>query len=97
MNVEKSKHGSVESNRSRASSGTTVTLTVQPDKGYELDELTVTDKDGDELKLTRKSDTKYTFTMPRSAVTVEAVFVEEREDTGYSDVSADAWSADAVQ
>ncbi|MBS5651112.1 MAG: S-layer homology domain-containing protein, partial [Clostridiales bacterium] len=97
VNVEKSKHGSVESNRSRASSGTTVTLTVQPDKGYELDELTVTDKDGDELKLTRKSDTKYTFTMPRSAVTVEAVFVEEREDTGYSDVSADAWYADAVQ
>ena len=97
VNVEKSKHGSVESNRSRASSGTTVTLTVQPDKGYELDELTVTDKDGDELKLTQKSDTKYTFTMPRSAVTVEAVFVEEREDTGYSDVSADAWYADAVQ
>ncbi len=57
----------------------------------------MTDKDGDELKLTKKSDTKYTFTMPRSAVTVEAVFVEEREDTGYSDVSADAWYADAVQ
>ena len=28
---------------------------------------------------------------------MEAVFVEEREDTGYSDVSADAWYADAVQ
>ena len=97
VNVEKAKHGSVDSNRSRASSGTTVTLTVQPDNGYELDELTVTDKNGNELKLTKKSDTKYTFTMPKSAVTVEATFVEESKDTGYSDVSADAWYADAVQ
>ena len=97
VNVEKAKHGSVDSNRSRASSGTTVTLTVQPDNGYELDELTVTDKNGNGLKLTKKSDTKYTFTMPKSAVTVEATFVEESKDTGYSDVSADAWYADAVQ
>ncbi|MCB7514105.1 S-layer homology domain-containing protein [bacterium 210917-SL.2.15] len=97
VNVEKAKHGSVDSNRSRASSGTTVTLTVQPDNGYELDELTVTDKNGNELKLTKKSDTKYTFTMPKSAVTVEATFVEESKDMGYSDVSADAWYADAVQ
>ena len=97
VNVEKAKHGSVDSNRSRASSGTTVTLTVQPDNGYELDELTVTDKNGNELKLTKKSDTKYTFTMPKSAVTVEATFAEESKDTGYSDVSADAWYADAVQ
>lgn len=74
ITVEDSRNGEVDSNRTRASSGTTVTLTVTPEEGYELDELTVTDKNGKAIKLTDKGDGKYTFTMPRSAVTVEATF-----------------------
>ena len=74
ITVEDSRNGEVDSNRTRASSGATVTLTVTPEEGYELDELIVTDKNGDVVKLTDKGDGKYTFTMPRSAVTVEATF-----------------------
>lgn len=74
ITVEDSRNGEVDSNRTRASSGATVTLTVTPDEGYELDELIVTDKNGDAVKLTDKGDGEYTFTMPRSAVTVEATF-----------------------
>ena len=38
--------------------------------------LTVTDKNGDELKLTDKGNGKYTFTMPGSKVEVKATFME---------------------
>ena len=83
-----------------ASKGTTVTITVKPDKGYEVDEIIVTDKSGDELKVTRKSDTRYTFTMPSGKVTVEAGFVEieDAPDEGlaFVDVPANAYYADAV-
>ena len=84
-----------------ASSGRTVTITVKADEGYELDELTVTDKNGDEVKLTSKGDGKYTFTMPRSKVTIEASFVEiDHRDTcpaaGFRDVDEDAWYHEAV-
>ncbi|MCG4658922.1 S-layer homology domain-containing protein, partial [Flavonifractor plautii] len=67
-------NGSVKVSPTRASKGSTVTVTVKPDEGYELDELTVTDKNGDSVKLTDKGDGKYTFQMPASKVTVEAVF-----------------------
>ena len=37
-------------------SGDTVTITVKPDDGFKLDDLTVTDKNGNELKLTDKGN-----------------------------------------
>lgn len=95
ITVEDSRHGDVESNRTRAGSGSTVTLTVTPDEGYELDELTVTDASGNAVTVTKVSDTRYTFTMPRSRVTVSATFVAE-EPLVFSDVPANAYYADAV-
>lgn len=95
ITVEDSRHGDVESNRTRAGSGSTVTLTVTPDEGYELDELTVTDASGNAVAVTKVSDTRYTFTMPRSRVTVSATFVAE-EPLVFSDVPANAYYADAV-
>ena len=44
--MENSKHGTVTVSPKRADKGDTVTITVKPDNGYELDELTVTDKAG---------------------------------------------------
>ena len=35
---------------------------MKPDKGYELDELTVTDKSGDTIKIKDKGNGKFTFT-----------------------------------
>ena len=54
--------------------GETVTLTVSPSAGYELSSLTVTKAGGGEVKTTKGSDGKYTFTMPAEDVTVSAVF-----------------------
>ena len=96
VNVEDGKNGTVTASHKSASKNTTVTLTVKVDKGYELDELTVTDKNGKELKLTDKGNGKYTFAMPASKVDVKAVFAEIIEKPAYSDVSASAWYAKAV-
>lgn len=96
-------HGSIRVNPTRAERGDTVTITVTPDDGYELDRLIVTDSDGDELDLKRLSDTRYTFEMPRGRVTVEAVFalMEEEEPASpalpFGDVAQNAWYYDAVQ
>lgn len=88
ITVEDSRHGDVESNRTRAGSGSTVTLTVTPDEGYELATLTATDKDGKKLELTNKGDGEYTFKMPASKVTVQAVFQEIPPDYASCDGGA---------
>ena len=51
-----------------AAKDATVTLTVTPAEGYQLDKLTVVDKDGKGVVLTDKGNGKYTFTMPASKV-----------------------------
>ena len=79
-----------------------MTITVRPDKGYELDSLTVTAKNGDTVKLTEKSNGKFTFKMPGSKVTVEAVFVKENSEKPvvtlpFADVNKGDWFYDAVE
>lgn len=98
VSVDSTKNGTVTVSPRNASKGTTVTITVKPNSGYELDDLTVTDKNGDAVKLTRKSDTQYTFTMPASRVTVEATFAEivAELDVSFIDVPANAYYYDAV-
>ena len=97
VSVEDTDNGSVKVSPTRASKGSTVTVTVKPDEGYELDKLTVTDKNGDSVKLTDKGDGKYTFKMPASKVTVEAVFTAvEVEGLPFTDVTSGDWFYDAV-
>ena len=99
VSVEDTDNGSVKVSPTRASKGSTVTVTVKPDEGYELDKLTVTDKNGDRIKLTDKGDGKYTFQMPASKVTVEAVFTAvepEPEGLPFTDVTSGDWFYDAV-
>ena len=97
VSVENSKHGTVTVSPKRADKGDTVTITVKPDNGYELDELTVTDKDGDTVKLQSKGGNKYTFTMPGSKVTVEATFtLEKEENLPFADVAEDYWAVEEI-
>ena len=99
---EDSAHGKVQINSTAASRGSTVTLTVTPDGGYELSTLTVTDSQGNKLDLTDKGSGKFTFTMPGWAVTVEAVFKVSQEEPQlwndpFTDVPKSAWYYDAVR
>ena len=96
VSVPRFDNGSVSVTPGSASKGTTVTITVKPDDGYELDKLTVTDKDGNRLSLSDKGNGKYTFTMPSGKVSVDAAF-SKIETISFRDVKASDYFYDAVQ
>ena len=90
------KHGDVTVSPKSVSKGDTVTITVKPDSGYELDTLTVKDASGSKIKVKDKGDGKFTFTMPASKVTVSAEFAEI-ETLDFADVPTDAYYYEAVK
>lgn len=90
-------NGSVAVSPKNPAKGSTVIITVEPDEGYELDEITVTDKDGNSLKLTDKGDGKYSFTMPSGKVDIDASFKKLAETSPFADVSTDAYYYEAVK
>lgn len=96
---DKTQNGSVTVSPTSAKRGSVVTITVTPDAGYVLDELTVTDKDGKELSLTKKSDTEYTFVMPTGKVEITPSFVKQAEEPSrvFVDVKTGDYFYDAVQ
>ncbi|WP_294514995.1 S-layer homology domain-containing protein [uncultured Intestinimonas sp.] len=90
-----------------AERGDTVTITAQPDAGYKLARLDITDSAGNKLRVERLSETQFTFQMPGVRVTVEASFTEVTTETDeeptptpsgstFLDVPATAWYYDAV-
>lgn len=97
VSASTASNGKVSLDKSTAKKGDTVTVTVAPDAGYQLDKLTVTDKNGNVLKLTDKGDGKYSFTMPDGKVEVKAVFAKKVETSPFDDVSADAYYNQAVR
>ena len=93
------ENGSVTVSPKNATKGSTVTVTVKPNDGYQLDKLTVADTKGGTISVTDKGNGKYTFTMPASKVTVTPTFVKiAQQPTGktFSDVEKSDWFADAV-
>ena len=96
ITVDKTENGTITISPKSASKGDTVTVTVKPDKGYELDTIKVLDQKGGKVKLTEKNG-KYTFTMPDSKVTVTAEFAEIKAASTFADVPADAYYAKAVE
>ena len=95
--VSDGAHGSVSVSPKSASKGSTVTVTVTPDKGYALETLAVTDKNGSALDLTDKGGGQYTFTMPSGPVTVAATFMDDNTMLNFFvDVPAGAYYYDAV-
>ena len=90
-------HGSVHTSHRTAEKGETVTLTVTPDDGYMLKDLTVTDSNGKTVRLTSKGNDRYTFKMPARSVTVTAVFIRDGiQKLPFTDVAEHAWYADAA-
>ena len=101
VSASTASNGKVSLDKSTAKKGNTVTVTVTPDAGYQLDKLTITDAKGKTVDVTKKSDGKYTFTMPDSKVTITPTF-SKIEDTkpsknGFDDVASSDWFADAVK
>lgn len=85
QNSGKAEGGSFSVDTSKATEGTTVTVTAKADSGYRLDKITVTAADGSS-KTVAVSNGK--FTMPDYAVTVQVSFVAT--DTTNPDTSKPA-------
>ena len=67
------EHGTVESNKETAIENENVDLTVTPDDGYELSEITVVDSDNIPISFVENT---YRFVMPDKSVTVSATFTQ---------------------
>ena len=97
---ESFEHGTVTCDKAEAAEGETVTLTVTPDEGYELDVLTVTtvesEPSGAPLRAPRRASVDvtpgdepntYSFAMPAAPVTINATF-KETIITGINGINA---------
>ena len=91
VNVSDTENGTVKADKTRAAKNAKVTLSITPDEGYEMDEVTVTDKDGKEIPVTKNADGTYSFQMPKSPVNVSVTYKEAKkapaspEQTGVAD------------
>ncbi len=79
--------GEAKTNLTNASAGSTITVTVTPDEGYELDYITV---DGERIDGT-------TFTMPEGDVTVRVYFTDGSVDMLFVDVNSGDWFYEYVE
>ena len=93
IRISETKHGYVQAPPS-AMPGTAVPVTAEPDKGYVLGSLRVTDESGRSIPVTEKADGTYFFIMPDSTAYIDAEFVGNMP---FVDVPVSAWYADAVR
>ena len=98
--ILETEHGAVTVDPTHPRQGDPVTITAQPDEGYEVGEVTVTRPDGSEVELTENSDGTWGFTQPGESVTIAVTF---RCDGGelcpsahLTDVELGTWYHEAV-
>jgi len=100
VEIDQPDNGKIKLSNRTAEAGEKVTITVTPDEGYELVELIVTDRKGNEIKLTQKGDNKFTFKMPAGKVEIEAIFekidADEETENPFGDVAEQDYYYDAV-
>lgn len=99
IDIIDSEHGQITASPDQAKLFDTVILTVFPDEGYKLGQVTVTSSAGKPLELSVAGESKYSFTINARAVIVQADFIPKQislPTISFADVSASAWYADAV-
>ena len=92
--VGKDPDGTVSLSRTSAAKGDKVTITVKPERHYEVDEVIVRDSKGKQLAVKDNSDGTFTFEMPADKVTVEPTFSWVNP---FADVANSAYYVDAVE
>lgn len=85
------KNGDVSVSDTWADEDDKITLTITPDKGYEVDKIEIVDDEGDKIdaKKVEDKDNKYTFRMANCDVTVTVTFKEEGKTTEDTDKEED--------
>ncbi len=92
--IANTEHGTVSVDTRYAEEGEWVYITVNPDAGYRLSDLTVTRPSGNTVKVEHVRGNVFRFAMPGVRVTVDAEFV--RTTMPFTDVSRGQWFYDAV-
>ena len=92
--VSKDPDGTVSLSKTSAAKGDKVTITVKPDRHYEVDEVIVRDSKGKQLAVKDNGDGTFTFEMPADKVTVEPTFSWVNP---FADVANSAYYVDAVE
>lgn len=97
INVPRIPNCTIKVSPTGASEGTRITMTVRPNTGYVLTELTVTGPKGKQIPLNQTDDYKYTFRMPDSKVDIFAEVEAKQPDpvpaggTPFLDVKETDW------
>lgn len=94
VKISNSGDGVAKVDKSYASAGDKVTITVTPGRNASVQRITVTDKDGERLKLTENRDGTYSFTMPNGAANVYARF--SGSGLPFADVPSGSWYYDDI-
>lgn len=98
--ILETEHGTVTVDPTHPRQGDPVTITAQPDEGYEVGEITVTRPDGSQVELTENSDGTWGFTQPGESVTIAVTFRcnggELCPSAHLTDVELNAWYHEAV-
>lgn len=103
IEVTEPAHGDVEISPSKPEAGETVTITPTPDDGYEVEDVIVTDEDGECVPVRENPDGSWSNEQPKSDVTIEVIFGEVAPEPTvdvseiFLDVDPGAWYKDAVQ
>ena len=92
--VSKDPNGTVSLSKTSAAKGDKVTITVKPERHYEVDEVIVRDSKGNQLAVKDNGDGTFTFEMPADKVTVEPSFYWMNP---FADVADNAYYVDAVE
>lgn len=94
VKISNSGDGVAKVDKSYASAGNKVTITVTPGRNATVQRITVTDEDGQRLKLTENRDGTYSFTMPSGAANVYVRF--SGSGLPFADVPSGSWYYDDV-
>ena len=94
VKISNSGDGVAKVDKSYASAGDKVTITVTPGRNATVQRITVTDEDGERLKLTENRDGTYSFTMPSGAANVYVRF--SGSGLPFADVPSGSWYYDDV-
>lgn len=99
LEIAETAHGAVVVSTAHPDYGEVVTIVPQPESGYAVEAVMVTDADGEALAVTALEDGTYQFTQPRGTVEIVVTFVASSEEPvvlPFVDVAAEDWYGDAV-
>ena len=101
--IEENDNGNVTVSDRYPTYGEKMTVTAKPDDGFVVDNVVITDKNGDAVEFTDNGDGTYSFKQPRCKVHINITFKPDTCDGGINcpsrhltDVDTNAWYHQSV-